>query len=145
MRLMKEQGVIITSDDIAQVSPQKERKDSSESDELSASEDKVTAGIEGASDAYMSKGKEPIVSDTADVGTVAATPKRKRVYKEKTEKVVEGKKKKSEVRAAGVATSVSNKEKITKKPRTQKKKVPKIVRKLVIQGEDEEETDEEPL
>ncbi|MCI46246.1 hypothetical protein A2U01_0067486, partial [Trifolium medium] len=82
---------------------------------------------------------------TADVGTVVATPKRKRVDKEKTEKVVEGKKKKSEVSASGVATSVSDKEKITKKPRTQKKKAPKTVRKLVIQEEDEEETDEEPL
>ncbi|MCI33380.1 hypothetical protein A2U01_0054597, partial [Trifolium medium] len=37
------------------------------------------------------------------------------------------------------------KEKVTKKPRTQKKKAPKIVRKLVIQEEDDEATDEEPL
>ncbi|MCI86736.1 hypothetical protein A2U01_0108017, partial [Trifolium medium] len=55
------------------------------------------------------------------------------------------KKKKSEVRASGVATSVSDKEKITKKPRTQKKKAPKVVRQLVIQEEDEEETNEQPL
>ncbi|MCI76502.1 hypothetical protein A2U01_0097772, partial [Trifolium medium] len=55
-------------------------------------------------------------------GTVAATPKRKRADKEKIKKDVEGKKKKSEVRASGVA-SVSDKEKITKKPRTQKKRV----------------------
>ncbi|MCI89152.1 hypothetical protein A2U01_0110440, partial [Trifolium medium] len=37
-----------------------------ESDEdLPASEANVTTGIEGASDAHMSKGKEPVVSDTA--------------------------------------------------------------------------------
>ncbi|MCI30930.1 hypothetical protein A2U01_0052141, partial [Trifolium medium] len=52
----------------------------------------------------------------------------------------------SEVRTSGnVATSVSNKEKIPKKQRTQKKKATKIVRKWVIQEEDEEETDEESL
>ncbi|MCH96516.1 hypothetical protein A2U01_0017503, partial [Trifolium medium] len=119
MRLMKEQGIIITGDDIAQVSPLKERKDSSESDEdLLASEAKDTAGTKGASDAHMSTGKEPAVSDTAEVVTAAAKPKRKRADKEKIEKVVEGKKKKSEVRVFGVATSVSDKEKITKKPRT---------------------------
>ncbi|MCI74550.1 hypothetical protein A2U01_0095814, partial [Trifolium medium] len=33
MRLMKEEGVIITVDDIAKVSPLKERNDSSESDD----------------------------------------------------------------------------------------------------------------
>ncbi|MCI89676.1 hypothetical protein A2U01_0110965, partial [Trifolium medium] len=65
--------------------------------------------------------------DTADIGTVAATPKRKWAGKEKIEKVVEGKKKS------------------TKKPRTQKKRAPKVVRQLMIQEEDEEETDEEPL
>ncbi|MCI70321.1 hypothetical protein A2U01_0091584, partial [Trifolium medium] len=80
---------------------------------------------EGASDAHVSKGKEPVVSDTAAVGIVAPTPKRKRADKEKIEKVVKGKKKKSEVRAFGVTTSMSNKEKITKKPRTQKKRAPK--------------------
>ncbi|MCI47515.1 hypothetical protein A2U01_0068757, partial [Trifolium medium] len=64
---------------------------------------------------------------------------------EKIEKVVEGKKKKSEVRASGVTTSVSDKEKITKKPRTQKRRAPKVVRQFVIQEEDEEETDEELL
>ncbi|MCI20488.1 hypothetical protein A2U01_0041650, partial [Trifolium medium] len=136
--LMKEQGVIITGDDIAQVSPPKERKDSSESDEdLPTSEDKVTTSAEGAFDAHVSKGKEPVVSDTA-VGTAAATLKRKRSDKEKFEKVVEEKKKK-------VATSVSVKEKVTKKPRTQKKRAPKVVRKMVVQEVDEEETDEEPL
>ncbi|MCI73618.1 hypothetical protein A2U01_0094882, partial [Trifolium medium] len=37
-----------------------------ESDEdLPASEANVTAGTEGASDAHMTKGKEPVVSDTA--------------------------------------------------------------------------------
>ncbi|MCI54592.1 hypothetical protein A2U01_0075842, partial [Trifolium medium] len=95
--------------DIAKVSPLKERKDSSDSDEeLAASEAKVTADTEGASDAHVSKGKEPVVSNTAVVGTVAAaTPKRKRADKEKFEKVVEGKKK------------------AIKKPRTQKKRAPK--------------------
>ncbi|MCI50818.1 hypothetical protein A2U01_0072062, partial [Trifolium medium] len=57
-------------------------------EELSASGDKVTAGTEGASIAHVSKGKEPIVSVTA-----AVTPKRKRADKEKTENVMEGKKK----------------------------------------------------
>ncbi|MCI61974.1 hypothetical protein A2U01_0083231, partial [Trifolium medium] len=87
---MKEEGVIITGDDIAKVSPLKERKDSSDSDEeLHASEAKDTTGTEGASDAQVSKGKEPAVSDTVVVGTTAAaTPKRKRADKEKTEKVV---------------------------------------------------------
>ncbi|MCI74218.1 hypothetical protein A2U01_0095482, partial [Trifolium medium] len=77
--------------DIAKVSPLKERKDSSDSDEeLSVSEAKDTAGTEVASDAHMSKGKEPVVSDTAVVGTTdAATPKRKRADKEKFEKIVE--------------------------------------------------------
>ncbi|MCI91740.1 hypothetical protein A2U01_0113035, partial [Trifolium medium] len=37
------------------------------------------------------------------------------------------------------------KEKIPKKPRTQKKKAPKVVRQLMIQEKDEEATDEEPL
>ncbi|MCI20227.1 hypothetical protein A2U01_0041389, partial [Trifolium medium] len=45
----------------------------------------------------------------------------------------------SEVRASGnVATSVSAKEKIPKKPRTEKKKATKVVRKMILQ-EDEEE------
>ncbi|MCI62819.1 hypothetical protein A2U01_0084076, partial [Trifolium medium] len=67
-----EEGVIITGDDIAKVSPQKERKDSSELDEdLPASEAKDTAGTKGASDAHMSKGKEAAVSDTAEVVTAA--------------------------------------------------------------------------
>ncbi|MCI33845.1 hypothetical protein A2U01_0055063, partial [Trifolium medium] len=88
MRLMKEECVIITGDDIAKVSPLKEKKDSSESEEdLFAFGDKVTTGAEGVSDAHVSKGKEKI--DTAVVGTtVVATPKRKRADKEKTEKVV---------------------------------------------------------
>ncbi|MCI49332.1 hypothetical protein A2U01_0070576 [Trifolium medium] len=41
--------------------------------------------------------------------------------------------------------TVIESKRVTKKPRTQKKKEPKVVRKLVIQDEDEEETDEEPL
>ncbi|MCI96688.1 hypothetical protein A2U01_0117988, partial [Trifolium medium] len=65
-------------------------------------EAKDTTGTEGASDAHVSKGKGPVVSDAADTGTAAATPKRKRTDKEKIEKIVEGKKKKSEVRASGV-------------------------------------------
>ncbi|MCI94897.1 hypothetical protein A2U01_0116195, partial [Trifolium medium] len=65
MRLMKEEGVIITGDDIAKVSPLKKRKDSSDSDEeLAASEAKDTTGTEGAYDAQVFKGKEPIVADT---------------------------------------------------------------------------------
>ncbi|MCI64701.1 hypothetical protein A2U01_0085959, partial [Trifolium medium] len=80
-------------DDIAKVSPLKQRKDSSESEEdLPASEGKDIAGAEGASEAHVSKGKEQVVSDTADVAA-AATPKRKRADKQKTEKVVEGKEK----------------------------------------------------
>ncbi|MCI95489.1 hypothetical protein A2U01_0116787, partial [Trifolium medium] len=52
----------------------------------------------------------------------------------------------SKVRASGkVVSSVSAEEKIPKKPRTRKKKSPKVGRKLVIPDEDEEETDEEPL
>ncbi|MCI37723.1 hypothetical protein A2U01_0058949, partial [Trifolium medium] len=121
--------------DIAKVSPLKERKDSSDSeDDLPASEAIVTTGIEGAFDAQVFKGKEPVVADT----TADATPKRKRAGKENVENVVEKKKKK-------VATSVSDKEKVTKKQRTQKKKAPRAVRKLVTQEEDDEETDEEHL
>ncbi|MCI45880.1 hypothetical protein A2U01_0067119, partial [Trifolium medium] len=103
MRLMKEEGVIITGDDIAKVSPLKERKDSSDSEEdLPAFEAIVTASTEGASDAQVFKGKKPVVANTT-----AATTKRKRAGKEKVEKIVEEKKKK-------VATSVSDKEKVTK-------------------------------
>ncbi|MCI49452.1 hypothetical protein A2U01_0070696, partial [Trifolium medium] len=101
---MKEEGIIITGDDIAKVSPLKERKDSSGSEEdLPAPEAKDTTGKEGASDAHISKGKEPVVSDAANI-TTAAAPKRKKADKEKVEKVVEKKK-----------------EKISKKPKTQKK------------------------
>ncbi|MCI35893.1 hypothetical protein A2U01_0057114 [Trifolium medium] len=64
---------------------------------------------EGASDAHIAKGKEPVVSDT----TVAATPKRKRASKEKVENVVEKKK-----------------EKVPKKQRTQKKKGTKDCQKI---------------
>ncbi|MCI59011.1 hypothetical protein A2U01_0080266, partial [Trifolium medium] len=65
MRLMKEEGIIITGDDIAKVSPLKERKDSSESEEdLLTSEGKDTTATEGAYDAHVSKGKKPVVSDT---------------------------------------------------------------------------------
>ncbi|MCI94361.1 hypothetical protein A2U01_0115659, partial [Trifolium medium] len=68
---------------------------------------KVTTGTEGASEAQVFKGKEPVVADT----TVAATPKRKRAGKEKVENVVEKKK-----------------EKVLKKQRTQKKKEPRVIR-----------------
>ncbi|MCI62171.1 hypothetical protein A2U01_0083428, partial [Trifolium medium] len=81
---MKEEGVIITRDDIAEVSPLKVRKDSSDSEE------DQPASEEGASDAQVVKGKEPVVAGT----TAAATPKRKRVGKEKVEDVVEKKKEK---------------------------------------------------
>ncbi|MCI53658.1 hypothetical protein A2U01_0074905, partial [Trifolium medium] len=68
MRLMKEDGIIITGDDIAQVSPLKERKDSSDSeDDHPASEGKVITGTEGASDAQVVKGKEPVVTDTVGI------------------------------------------------------------------------------
>ncbi|MCI86263.1 hypothetical protein A2U01_0107543, partial [Trifolium medium] len=57
MRLMKEEGIIITGDDIAKVSPLKERKDFSDSEEdLPTSEGKDTTGTEGASDAQVVKG-----------------------------------------------------------------------------------------
>ncbi|MCI43410.1 hypothetical protein A2U01_0064647, partial [Trifolium medium] len=80
-----------------------------------------TAGTEGASDAHVSKGKEPVVSHTADVAPGAEA---------------------SEVRTSeNVVSAVSAKEKIPKKPRTQNKKAPKIMRKMVVQEEDEEETD----
>ncbi|MCI31782.1 hypothetical protein A2U01_0052994 [Trifolium medium] len=122
---MKEEGIIITKDDIAEVSPLKERKDPSGSeDDQPASEGKVTTGTEEASEAQVFKGKEPVVV----VSTAAAIPKRKRVGKEKVEDVVEKKK-----------------EKVTKKQRSQKKKEPRVIRKLVIHEEDDVETDEEPL
>ncbi|MCI67513.1 hypothetical protein A2U01_0088772, partial [Trifolium medium] len=44
-----------------------------------------------------------------------------------------------------VASFVSEKEKVTKKQRTQKKMAPRVTRKMVLQEEDDEETDEEPL
>ncbi|MCH96570.1 hypothetical protein A2U01_0017557, partial [Trifolium medium] len=88
-------------------------------------------GTEGASDAHVSKGKEPVVSDIAVVGIAAATPKRIRADKEKFEKVV--------------VSTMTEKKKIPKKQRTQKKKAPKVMKKMVVQEEDEEETDEEPL
>ncbi|MCI44374.1 hypothetical protein A2U01_0065613, partial [Trifolium medium] len=88
-RLVKEEGIIITGDDIAKVSPLKERKDSSESEEdQPVSEGKVTVGTEGASDAHVAKGKESVVS-----GTAAATPKTKRAGKEKVENVEKKKEK----------------------------------------------------
>ncbi|MCI57931.1 hypothetical protein A2U01_0079183, partial [Trifolium medium] len=63
--------VIFTGDDIAKVSPLKERKDSSDFEEdLPASEGKDTTDTEGASDAQVVKGKEPVVVDT----TADATP-----------------------------------------------------------------------
>ncbi|MCI88376.1 hypothetical protein A2U01_0109663, partial [Trifolium medium] len=54
MRAMKEEGIIITGDDIAQVSPVKERKDSSDSeDDQPASEGKATTSKDGASEAQV--------------------------------------------------------------------------------------------
>ncbi|MCI25002.1 hypothetical protein A2U01_0046190, partial [Trifolium medium] len=50
MRSMKEEGIIITGNDIAQVSPVKERKDSSDSEgDQPASEERVTTNDDGAS------------------------------------------------------------------------------------------------
>ncbi|MCI88424.1 hypothetical protein A2U01_0109711, partial [Trifolium medium] len=40
------------------------------------------------------------------------------------------------------ATSVSNKDEVTKKHRTQKNRAPKAPRKFVVYEEDDEETDE---
>ncbi|MCI90305.1 hypothetical protein A2U01_0111597, partial [Trifolium medium] len=58
------------------------------------------------SDAHMSKGKEPVVSDTAAVNIAVIAPKRKWADKEKSEIVVEEKKKKSDKSSAsGVGAS----------------------------------------
>ncbi|MCI26330.1 hypothetical protein A2U01_0047525, partial [Trifolium medium] len=101
-------------------------------DDQPASKGKDTVGTEGAFDAQVVKGKEPIV-----FGTAAATaPKKKRNGKEKIEVVVKEKKKR-------VAASVSDKEIVTKKQRTQKKRAPR--RKFMVHEEEDEETDEEPL
>ncbi|MCI73685.1 hypothetical protein A2U01_0094949, partial [Trifolium medium] len=43
------------------------------------------------------------------------------------------------------ATSVSDKDEVTKKQRTLKKRAPRASRKFVVYEEDDEETDEEPL
>ncbi|MCI47840.1 hypothetical protein A2U01_0069082, partial [Trifolium medium] len=61
-------------------------------DDHPASEGKVTTGTEGAFEAQVVKGKEPLVVDTA-----VATPKRKRADKEKVEIADEQKKKKQKV------------------------------------------------
>ncbi|MCI55416.1 hypothetical protein A2U01_0076666, partial [Trifolium medium] len=92
MRAMKEDGIIITRDDIAYASPVKRSEDSSESeDDQLVSEDK---GAEGTS-------------------TAAIVPKKKRAGKEKLEEVVKEKEKRKRI-------DVSESEKVTKKPRTQK-------------------------
>ncbi|MCI52312.1 hypothetical protein A2U01_0073556, partial [Trifolium medium] len=96
-------------------------------------EGKDTVGTEGASDAQVVKGKEPIVSGT----DVATAPKKKRTGKDKAEVVVKEKEKRKRD-----VVSESNKENVTKKPITQKKKAP---RKLVVHEVDDEETDDEPL
>ncbi|MCI82025.1 hypothetical protein A2U01_0103299, partial [Trifolium medium] len=70
--------------------------------------------------------------------TEAVVPKKKRAGKEKLEEVVKEKEKRKRI-------AVSESEKVTKKPRTQKNKGPKIVRKLMVNEEDDEETEEEPL
>ncbi|MCI37071.1 hypothetical protein A2U01_0058295, partial [Trifolium medium] len=119
-----------------QVSPVKKRQDSSDSeDDQPVSEDKDTIGTEGAPVAQVVRGKEPIVSGA----TAATAPKKKRAGKDKIEEVVTEKEKRKKA-----DVSESDKEKVIKKPRTQKKKEPKSVRKWVIQ-EDDEETDDEPL
>ncbi|MCI10849.1 hypothetical protein A2U01_0031945, partial [Trifolium medium] len=125
MRAMKDDGIIITRDDIVQVSPIKERKDSSESEnDQPASEGKVTTSKDGASEAQ-------VVTVSAD------TSKRKRAGKDKAEVVVKEKDKRKRV-----VVSESDKENVTKKQKIQKKKAP---RKFVFQEEDEEETDDESL
>ncbi|MCI65845.1 hypothetical protein A2U01_0087103, partial [Trifolium medium] len=83
-----EDGIIITRDDIVQVSPVKRRLNSSDSeDDQPVSEDK---GIEGAS-------------------TAANASKKKRADKDKIEEVVIEKEKRKR-------TAVSESDKVTKKP-----------------------------
>ncbi|MCI09722.1 hypothetical protein A2U01_0030811, partial [Trifolium medium] len=121
MRSMKEDGIIITKDDIVQVSPIR-RKDSSESDDdQPASEGNVNARKDGAFEAQV-------------VAVSAATSKRKRAGKDKAEMVEKDKRKRTVIFESGKQT-------VPKKPRIHKR----ATRKLVIQEEDEEETDEEPL
>ncbi|MCI74301.1 hypothetical protein A2U01_0095565, partial [Trifolium medium] len=74
-------------------------------------------GTEGASDAQVVKGKEPIVSGA----TAATAPKKKRAGKDKAEVIVKEKEKRKRA-----AVSESDKGKVIKKPRTQKKKEPKV-------------------
>ncbi|MCI29288.1 hypothetical protein A2U01_0050497, partial [Trifolium medium] len=87
---------------------------------------------------YMRLMKEEGISITgADIGSEPTEDRKgKRVAgKVKAEAVVKEKKKRAD-------PSVSDKENVTKKQRTQKKR---HVRKMVIHEEDNEETDEEPL
>ncbi|MCI82926.1 hypothetical protein A2U01_0104200, partial [Trifolium medium] len=74
-----------------------------------------TTGTEGASEAQVVKGKEPVVAISA-----AATSKRKRAGKGKVEDIVGEKKKR-------VTTSVSETENVNKKKRSQKKRAPRTV------------------
>ncbi|MCI57819.1 hypothetical protein A2U01_0079070, partial [Trifolium medium] len=79
------------------------------------SEDKDVVGTEGASVAQDGRGKEPIVSGT----TAVIESKKKRADKEKVEEVVKEKEKRKR-------TDVSESGIVTKKPRTQKNKEPKV-------------------
>ncbi|MCI81597.1 hypothetical protein A2U01_0102871, partial [Trifolium medium] len=74
-----------------------------------------TLGTEGASVAQNVKGKEPIVFGA----TTAAASKKKMADKEKIEEVVKEKEKRKR-------TDVSESDKVTKKPRTQKRKEQKV-------------------
>ncbi|MCI75239.1 hypothetical protein A2U01_0096507, partial [Trifolium medium] len=78
-------------------------------------EDKDTLGTEGASVAQDVKGKEQIVFGA----TAAVVPRKKRADKEKIEEVVKEKEKRKR-------TVVSESDKVTKKPRTQKRKEQKV-------------------
>ncbi|MCI63349.1 hypothetical protein A2U01_0084606, partial [Trifolium medium] len=67
------------------------------------------------------KGKE-------EASTAEVVSKKKRADKEKRKRF-----------------AMSESEKVTKKPITQKNKGPKVVRKLMVHEDDDEETEEEPL
>ncbi|MCI37531.1 hypothetical protein A2U01_0058755, partial [Trifolium medium] len=95
MRLMKE-GVIITGDDIAKVSPVKRKRILKDKQEIAAEEDNtatetVATGTEGASEAQTNKGKEPVASASKD-NPVSDKPegkviKKKRTLKGRAEKI----------------------------------------------------------
>ncbi|MCI73902.1 hypothetical protein A2U01_0095166, partial [Trifolium medium] len=68
---MKDEGVIITGDDIAKVSPGKRQRIVKVKQEIAAEEDNtvtetVATGTEGASEALINKDKEPVASASKD-------------------------------------------------------------------------------